>query len=160
MSEPYDSTDDTVKHQNRVRDLLAEVRQTLRDRAGVHDASKLLPPEKQAFDKETPTLRETEYGTEEYKAARARLGGALQHHYQVNDHHPQYWLADAEPLSAAWERMPLPALIELLADWKASSERNLSGCLARSIQVAEDEMGLPANLASIFRSTAWYLGWL
>lgn len=41
---------------------------------------------------------------------------AWEHHYQVNDHHPEYWIKDGKV-----QEMSTYALIEMLCDWVAMS---------------------------------------
>ena len=63
----YDSTADTLKHIKRVSQLLNLAAIDLINRGNVHDTSKLLPPEKDEFDRLTPILKDLEFGSEEYK---------------------------------------------------------------------------------------------
>lgn len=87
---PYDSTADTQAHIARVQELLHHMTLALIERGRVHDASKLLDPEKPAFDRVTPLLKTLTYGTPEYQAGLVELGAALDHHYRKNSHHPQH----------------------------------------------------------------------
>src|SRR4051794_40315611 len=85
-----DSRPDTWAHIHEVRERLTAVVKALADRAQRHDQSKLHPPEVEVFDEYTELLAHTPYGTPDYKAALKGMGRALQHHYQVNDHHPEH----------------------------------------------------------------------
>lgn len=87
----YDSANDTLEHIGRVRELLVEASQEIVRRADVHDASKLLPPEKDGFDEYTPKLKDCVYGSDEYRSFLEGLKPALDHHYAHNSHHPQYY---------------------------------------------------------------------
>jgi hypothetical protein len=87
----YDSTADTLLHIKRVNELLLRFSKDLMDRAACHDASKLQEPEKSEFDRLTPILKNLEYGSPEYKESLDELNVALQHHYDNNSHHPQYY---------------------------------------------------------------------
>src|SRR3981081_1185912 len=98
--EPYDSTLDTQAHISRVGMALNEVLKNLENRALVHDASKLEPPEKEAFDVATPKLKDLKYGSDEYRAALREIKPALEHHYSANDHHPEHY----EVSRAMWPR--------------------------------------------------------
>ena len=100
----------------RLRYFVHEATANLSERAAVHDRSKLHPPEVEAFDIATPKLAELEYGSEEYKESLRELGPALQHHFQKNDHHPEHFENGVRGMS-------LMALIEMLCDWRAASER-------------------------------------
>jgi hypothetical protein len=86
----YDSTQDVLNHKEAVEDLLAEVSDALEFRIRNHDDSKLVEPEKSMFDKWVPELQQRTFGTPEYAEALAQMGEGLQHHYQMNRHHPEY----------------------------------------------------------------------
>lgn len=112
----YDSRPDTYEHIGKVRGYLTQAVENLLRRAQRHDASKLVPPEVEAFDIATPKLAGLTYGTDEYKQSLADLGVALEHHYAVNSHHPEHWTSGIAGMS-------LLDLVEMLVDWKAASER-------------------------------------
>ena len=63
----YDSRLDTIKHKERVYQLLFIVADELKERAKKHDNSKLESPEKEFFDIFTPKLSTSTYGSEKYK---------------------------------------------------------------------------------------------
>lgn len=88
-----DSRPDTCEHIAQVRGLLLGVAGDLVGRGHRHDASKLVEPEVGTFDRVTTQLRGLTYGSEEYEAARTEMGPALEHHYEVNDHHPEHFPA-------------------------------------------------------------------
>jgi hypothetical protein len=110
----YDSRPDTYEHIGKVRVFLTRAVENLLARAEAHDASKLVEPEVEAFDRMTPGL--PTYGTDEYKASLADLGAALEHHYAVNSHHPEHHEDGIAGMS-------LLDLLEMLVDWKAASLR-------------------------------------
>lgn len=87
----YDSTEDTKKHINRVADLLGECADELFRRGEIHDASKLVEPEKSGFDSCIPKLVNLTYGSDEYRAALREIKPTLQHHYANNSHHPEFY---------------------------------------------------------------------
>lgn len=91
--ETYDSTKETQKHISRVRVHLNTIRDNMESRWQKHDASKLESPEKEAFDSLGPpeVMAKLEYGSEEYKANLRKIKPAIQHHYAVNDHHPEHF---------------------------------------------------------------------
>lgn len=150
---PYDSSRDTMKHMNRVQDLLGEIRLELGVRGLMHDRSKLVSPEKEVFDRVTPRLKELTYGSEEYKACLEEMGEALAHHYQHNRHHPE-----AHPNGI--EDMTLIDLIEMLVDWKAASERHADGSIVRSIRHNTERFRIDPQLVGILENTAVALGWV
>ena len=63
----YDCTQDTLKHIRRVQTLLKKCAMVLIDRGIVHDLSKLSEEEKPSFDKYTPMLKDSVYGSDEYR---------------------------------------------------------------------------------------------
>ena len=115
-SEPYDSRPETWEHIDRVRHFLKLAINNLGSRGDEHDQSKLVEPELSAFDVATPKLAGLEYGSEEYKQSLRDLGPALAHHFEHNDHHPEHFENGVRGMS-------LMALIEMLCDWRAASER-------------------------------------
>ncbi len=149
----YDSRPDTYAHIATVRRYLVDSVFNLLHRADVHDESKLAPPEVEAFDRLTPKLRETTYGTPEYKALLADMQDALRHHYAACSHHPEHFT------NGMWG-MSLFDLVEMLADWKAAGERHADGSMERSLVVNVERFGIEPQLASILRATCVEMGWL
>lgn len=148
-----DSRPDTLLHIHRVAGLLQGVRRNLDHRARAHDASKLVAPEKEAFDHCTRALARAEYGSQEYDDAKARLGDALAHHYAVNDHHPEHYTDGVAGMS-------LMAVMEMLADWKAAVERAKDGSLERAIEINAERFDLSPDLVQVLFNTARELDWL
>lgn len=112
----YDSRPETYEHIMRVRHFMHEATANLQRRAAVHDQSKMVDPELAAFDEATPKLAQLEYGSEAYKESLVSLGPALKHHFEQNDHHPEHYEKGVRGMS-------LMALLEMLCDWRAASER-------------------------------------
>jgi hypothetical protein len=151
---PYDSAADTTKHINRVNVLLTEVRYRLAKRGEVHDASKLLPPEKELFDRWTPVLAASPYASREYIQNLENLRPALAHHYAHNSHHPEHFANGVSGMS-------LLDLVEMFCDWKAAGERHANGGdIMRSIEMSAKRYGLDPQLAQILRNTAREMGWI
>lgn len=149
----YDSSLDTLKHSRRVDTLLLQLLTAVQDRLTKHDASKLEEPEKPAFDEMTPKLAVTEYGTDEYRGHLNAMQPALVHHYAHNRHHPEHF---REGVAG----MTLIDVIEMLADWKAATERNAHGDLGKSLVIQQGRFSISDDLAAILRNTAEELGWL
>lgn len=183
MSKKYDSTQDTLKHIARVRQLVDQVVQNLLDRSDEHDASKLQAPEKAAFDEFTPKLKATTYGSEEYAGFLAAMKPALKHHYENNSHHPEHWRYDE--CNGCFKRFPIGHLeacdvcgynqtterpdvnrmslldiLEMLCDWKAASERHADGDLQKSIARNKGGFELSDQLTQILENTARELNWI
>lgn len=155
MSESYDSTQDTKDHIRRVDTLLNGAVLELAYRAHVHDASKLLPPEKEYFDAETPRLEGLEFNSKEYSESVKRLKPALDHHYANNSHHPQHYGEQG------MDGMNLFDLIEMFFDWKASGERTKGGNIYESIRInaTRKKINMGEQVAKILVNTAKYLGY-
>ncbi len=149
----YDSRPDTYEHIAKVRTHLGRAVHALLDRADVHDASKLVEPERTVFDEYTPKLSDTTYGTEEYKGYLAAMGEGLKHHYRHNSHHPEHW-------GGGIGSMSLLDLLEMLCDWKAATERVADGDLGRSIKQNQERFGYSDELREILLNTASELGFL
>ena len=147
----YDSTQDTLDHINIVRSLMLEVSKTIISRAMSHDESKLLPPEKALFDKQTPKLKSLTYGSEEYKQALKDLKPALDNHYKVNSHHPEYYENGVKGMS-------LIDLIEMLCDWKAATLRHTDGDFRRSMEVNKKRFEISDELFNLLENTALAIG--
>lgn len=150
----YDSRLDTIEHIDTVRRFIVDAIDNLRVRMARHDQSKLAEPEKSVFDEFTPKLRDSTYGSDEYQSFLAGMGEGLEHHYKVNDHHPEhhrYGIFD----------MDLLQLVEMLADWKAATMRHANGDLRRSIDQNAERFGYKDHsLHHTLMATAERLGWL
>jgi hypothetical protein len=145
--EKYDSSKDTLLHIKRVNQLLILAASELLYRATKHDASKLEEFEKDNFDEFTPKLKNSTYGSEEYKSFLKEMGVALDHHYQNNSHHPEHY-------ENGLNGFDLFDLIEMFFDWKAATERHANGDIYKSIEINKERFGYNDLIANIFRNTA------
>lgn len=136
------------KHIDRVRQLLDAASADLTKRGANHDASKLLPPEFELFDKYIALLPNVPYGSPTYNDMLVALEPALEHHYKHNRHHPQHF---KDGLKA----MALPDILEMILDWKAAGEQH-DGCIYRSIEMNQKRFGYGDELKRIFINTAVY----
>ena len=152
----YDSEADTRKHIARVSEYIGDVIHKLLFRQVEHDKSKLGEVEKPIFDKYTPKLLKTTYGSTKYKEILTAMQPALRHHYKNNSHHPEYYF---NPLgfTAGLHDMNLIDIIEMLCDWKAASERHYDGDIYKSIKINQERFGYGDELKSILIKTAKYL---
>lgn len=150
---PYDSRPDTLKHIERVQELLNQVAAELDQRGLDHDASKLVDPELECFNEYTPKLKNSTYGTDEYKGFLKGMGAGLQHHYQHNRHHPEHFANGVHG-------MTLVDLVEMLADWKAATERHADGDMERSLRLQKDRFQIEPQLMNVLWNTARTLGWV
>lgn len=153
MSVDYDSTADTLKHSQRVGELMTQPIRELVDRSVCHDRSKTEDPELAVFNEFTPKLRDSTYGSEEYKGFLAEMKVGLDHHYAANRHHPEHF-------EDGIGGMTLVDLIEMLVDWAAATERHADGSLIRSLSIQKERFGISDQLEAILWSTARHFGWL
>jgi hypothetical protein len=153
VSAGYDSRPATLQHSLRVGALMVEVLTELMRRSVEHDLSKTEEPEVATFDEFTPKLKGVVYDSEEYRGFLASMAPALGHHYANNRHHPEFH-------ERGVSGMTLADLIEMLADWKASTERTSNGDLRLSIKKNMARFGIDEQLAGVLVNTAEHFGWI
>jgi len=140
----------TQAHIEKVRKYIRFFTDKLTTRGEMHDASKMVSPEIELFAEHTENLSKIEYGSEEYKRELEELKPALDHHYSHNRHHPQY---HKDGVSG----MNLLDIMEMLCDWKASSERQKNGNLLKSIEINAERFNIDKQLMQILINTAQLL---
>lgn len=138
---------ETQKHIEKVRKYIRFFTDKLTSRGVNHDAAKLESPEVELFAEYTPKLATTEYNSEEYKQCLAGLKPALDHHYATYRHHPEHFANGVNDMN-------LIDLVEMLADWKAASERQHNGNLLTSIEVNATRFKMTDQLKQILLNTA------
>jgi len=146
---------ETRKHQQEVSKNMVSFAMEILRRATVHDASKLVSPEREIFIRMTPRLRELTYGSDEYKAALEELGEALTHHYSKNSHHPEHFGTDP---SSSVDGMSLFDVVEMLCDWMAATKRHADGSIQESLEINQDRFKIPSQLVGIMRNTVPEIG--
>lgn len=142
----YDSRQETELHIEMVRMYMNTVMMELKQRADLHDLSKLLPPEKEAFDRLTPRLKDLEYGSDEYHQSLSELKVALEHHYKHNSHHPQHY-------EDGLYGFDLFDLVEMFCDWMAATARTKDGTMEKSLEINRVRFGMSEQLVAIFKNT-------
>lgn len=152
MSQPYNSTQDTMEHMEKVAERLGQMIENLQRRGMVHDNSKLESPEKVWFDIATPKLKTLTYGTYEYQMALGELHEALAHHYQANSHHPEHF-------ENGINGMTLLDVVEMICDWKAASERHADGNMLKSLEINRERFNISDQLYSILVNTVREMKW-
>lgn len=145
----YDSYKDTLEHVSNVRYKILTVIEELTYRGINHDATKFLPPEKDAYDEFTESLKHLEYNSPEYKDVLDKMRPAIDHHYQNNSHHPEHYLDGINGMN-------LFDVIEMLMDWKAAGERHKDRPtdIEKSLQINKDRFGMSDQLYQIL-SNIW-----
>lgn len=160
----YDSTQETNKHKDKVKNYIKLCSRQLFYRGIVHDDSKLQSPEKEIFDEYTPKLKDCQYGSEEYKQYLKEMNKALEHHYSHNDHHPEYFSihykqrdGKGTPVYKGLAGMNLMQLTEMLCDWYAATQRHEDGDIYKSIEYNQQRFGYSDELKSIFFNTIQWI---
>jgi len=140
------ANNETYQHISRVRNLLNLVVSELLRRGELHDQSKLKQPEVAIFAEYAPKLAGSTYGSEEYKIFLQEMKLALDHHYAHNPHHPEHHQRGIND-------MTLVDLVEMLCDWKASTERHDDGDIQKSIEINTGRFGLSEQVKAILKNT-------
>lgn len=138
---------ETIKHIEKVRELIRVFVNKLVTRAVEHDRLKLESPEVEIFAEYTPKLSNTAYGSEEYMQYLKEMNVALKHHYANYRHHPEHF-------EKGINDMNLVDLVEMFCDWKASSMRQNDGNLLKSIDANASRFNIDSQLKQIFINTA------
>jgi len=142
----YDSRKETKEHIQAVDSLVQVLCSELLERGKNHDATKLLEPEKSVFDEFTPKLKDSTYGSDEYKGYLAEMQVALEHHYGNNRHHPEHF-------ANGIQGMNLIDLCEMIADWKVATQRHTDGDILKSIDINQKRFGYSDELKQILINT-------
>jgi hypothetical protein len=142
-----DSRPDTYAHILTVQRLLLRAVSDVQRRLTEHDVTKLESPEREAYDEFTPRLRDSVYGSEEYRATLREMKPAIRHHYEHNPHHPEHYETGIRGMS-------LLDLVEMLCDWKAAGQRHASNPgLRHSIEINQDRFGYSDELKQVLLNT-------
>jgi hypothetical protein len=140
----------TIRHIEAVRNHLNACVRELLARAEQHDQSKLQNPEREMFDEYTPLLRQSTYGSDEYKGFLKGMDKALAHHYENNRHHPEHFPNGVKDMN-------LIDVLEMLCDWKSSTMRHADGDVYKSIEINQKRFGYSDELKTLLRNTVDWL---
>ncbi len=142
----YDSTQDVLVHKKNVCRVVDTLIDDLEVRKVQHDASKFEYPEKQGYDEYIPKLKETPYGSPEYKKVREEMmNGCLKHHFECNRHHPEHFENGIEDYT-------LVDLMEYFSDTYAASMTSDTG-YEKGLKFNAKKHNLPDVLVKIFLNT-------
>ena len=144
--ERYDSTNDTMKHKNLVYSYMLYASRRILKQAETHDNSKFKGIEKEIFDKYTPKLKNTTYGSEEYKQYLKEMQEGLKLHYSENRHHPEHF-------KNGINNMDLFDIIEMFFDWLAATKRHNDGDIIKSIKINKDRFKYNELMEDILLNT-------
>jgi hypothetical protein len=142
----YNSIFDTMAHINKVRENCEVIIKELRGRELNHDKTKMESPEKEVFDKYTPLLSQTVYGSEEYMRNMREMKPAIEHHHQNNRHHPEHF-------ANGIRGMNLVDIVEMFCDWMAATQRNKDGDIMKSIEIGQARFHYSDDLKAILENT-------
>ena len=148
MKDNPDSRVVTLLHIKRVSELLSDAAIILLNRAKIHDESKLSDEERAVFDEFSPKLKDSTYGSEEYKGFLKDMQIGLDHHYAANRHHPEHF-------ENGLDDMNLYDLMEIFCDLKAAGERHANGSIIKSIAYNRERFKMSDQLVNIFINTAY-----
>lgn len=140
----------TWEHIHLVQQKINNMIQDLMSRGLNHDQSKLVSPELEYFTEHTHKLAGMTFGSPEYNASLEAIKPALDHHYANNRHHPQHFKDGVNDMN-------LLDLLEMYADWSASSKRHNDGNIRKSIEHNGKRFNMSDQLIQIFENTADYL---
>ncbi len=148
----FDSEIETRAHIAMVNLFMKEFAEKLKVRGAIHDVSKLMDPEKPIFDEFTPKLKDSVYGSDEYKQFLKDMNPALVHHYAENRHHPEHFEDGVND-------MDILDFVEMVFDWKAASMRHETGSFKKSIAINKERFGLSDQIVKILENTANNFNW-
>lgn len=137
----------TLRHMETVRNHINFCVKELLGRAEHHDQSKLQSPEAEIFEEYTPKLRDLTYGSDEYKDCLVKMGGALDHHYANNQHHPEHF-------PNGMEDMNLIDILEMVCDWYSATKRHNDGNILISIEKNQEKYGFSNDFKKVLINTA------
>jgi hypothetical protein len=137
---------ETYKHVKKVRSYLDVFVKDLLHRGENHDNTKFEEPELGIFAEHTAKLGSIEYGSAEYHKNLELIKPAIDHHYSKNRHHPEHWPNGVDDMN-------LLDLMEMIADWKAATDRNKDGNIRKSIEKNANRYHMSPQLKRIFENT-------
>lgn len=146
---PYTKEDcikETKEHISQVRNFMMLFALELIKRAEMHDKSKLEDPELEIFTEYTPKLKDSTYGSDEYKSFLKEMQVALKHHYTNNSHHPEHY-------ENGICGMDLADIVEMFCDWKAATLRHTDGDIIRSIELNKERFKYSDDIEQIFKNS-------
>lgn len=137
---------DVVQHKTNVSKFANIIAKALLNKCAEHDNSKFSEEEIHLFSEVTPSLKSLTYNSDEYREKLSLLGPALTHHYENNDHHPEYHKNGIQD-------MDLVTLIEMLCDWNAAAMRHSDGDILKSMEINKKRFNIDEQLYSVLMNT-------
>ena len=140
---------DTMEHKTRVSIILTKIAKDMISRGKIHDNSKFKSPERDIYEMNHDKLSQARFGTEEYKKIQDEMSIAVNHHYQVNDHHPEHFQNGIVDMN-------LIQIQEMLADILAVSMTKGTDVI-KFLPDFMREKDIPENYYTILRNTLEYM---
>jgi hypothetical protein len=145
-TEEFEACQEVIKHRKMVIDYLNIIIKKLEHRGNNHDASKMESPEVEIFAEYTPKLKKSTYGSDEYKQFLDEMKPALDHHYAVNNHHPEHHKNGIDDMN-------LIDIVEMICDWKAATRKHRDGNILKSLEINGKRFNMSPQLISILNNT-------
>lgn len=136
----------TLQHKKEVGEYMGKFASDLFQRAVIHDYSKFSAEELELFETVTPLLRGLVYGSQKQKDTIALIKPAIDHHYEVNSHHPEHYPEGVND-------MTLMDVVEMLCDWMAAVKRHETGNIMESLEINKKRFGIDDQLQRILKNT-------
>jgi hypothetical protein len=140
----------TLKFCKRYKKITKKEKRKLFFRSFSHDWSKYSWIEAKGFATTIFDLKNSTYGSNEYKALLDKLKPSLNHHYKKNKHHPEYWKNGINGMS-------ITNKIEMVIDWRSATRRHANGNIFESININQKRFGYSDEDKYFFIEIAEYL---
>jgi len=150
---------ETYQHIDNVIKLLIKMQIEISKRILTHDRSKLANPEVSTFTEFTPKLKNSTYGSDEYKSFLAEMKPALDHHYAHNRHHPEYFKECEKDEGAIAQCANLIGFLESRTDIKAPDDEYGYGHSVDVIRKCKDELESDINGMNIIDVLEMIVDW-
>ena len=112
-----------------------------------HDNSKIFTSEIYWYGKYLPLFKGVKYGTPEYDALLKNFQHSINHHYQLNPHHPEH-----NP--EGYLGMSLLDIVEMYHDWFAASKKSVgTRDFNKSLDINGKRFGMSDDLIRVFKNS-------
>ncbi|MGC6586198.1 DUF5662 family protein [Paenibacillus sp. Dod16] len=140
---------ETRAHIANVQQYMQAFAEILNMRSVIHDMSKLEEPEKSILHQNTAEYKKLKIGSPEYEAhlRKEKVKVALDHHYQMNSHHPQHYKNGVAG-------MDLMDIVEMFCDWMVACREHGNGNMVHSILENKKRFNYTDELTQILINTA------
>lgn len=144
---------DLLVHISEVQENISQMILILKNRGISHDKSKFTDIEFNGFVETRLQFKIADYGTKEYQDCIDRIKPSIEHHYSQNRHHTLFH-------KNGFEDMNFFDILEMLADWRAASNRNINLSFEDSLLIAFNKYCIPKNMQKHIMSTIRTLMWV